>query len=67
MTGTDGMLAGIVSRADLVRVFLRPDSEIRGEIIGEVLTDFLGTNPALVRVDVSEGIVPWAARSGRRA
>ncbi len=57
VTGPDGALAGIVSRADLVRVFLRPDAEIREEIIGEVLTDFLGANPALVRVDVSEGVV----------
>ena len=46
VTGPDGRLAGIVSRCDLVRVFLRPDAEIRDEIISEVFTDFLGTNPA---------------------
>ena len=60
VTGPDGHLAGIVSRCDLVRVFLRPDGEIRDEIIGEVFSDSMGTNPVLVRVSVTEGMVTLA-------
>jgi CBS domain-containing protein len=60
VTGPDARLEGIVSRCDLVRVFLRPDTEIREEIIDKVFTDYLGTSPALVRVTVTEGLVTLA-------
>jgi CBS domain-containing protein len=53
----DGKLAGLLSSRDLLRVFLRPDGEIRAEIIDDVLARYLGTNPALVRVDVTDGVV----------
>jgi len=53
----DGGLAGTVSPRELLRVFLRPDGEIRAEIIDEVLVRYLGTNPALVSVDVTDGVV----------
>lgn len=67
VTGADGKLVGIVSRGDLVRVFLRPDPEIRDEIIGDVFTDFLGTNPALVRVEVIEGVVTLGGEVGKKS
>jgi len=38
-------------------VYLRSDAEIRDEVAGEVLTDYVGTNPALVDVSVTEGVV----------
>jgi CBS-domain-containing membrane protein len=57
VVGEDGKLAGMVGRRDLLRVFLRPDSDIRDEIIDEVLMRYLGTNPALVNVDVMDGVV----------
>ncbi|HCU96509.1 MAG TPA: inosine-5'-monophosphate dehydrogenase [Actinobacteria bacterium] len=50
-------LAGIVSQRDLLRVFLRSDQEIRNEILTEVFGEELGTNLALVQVDVAEGVV----------
>jgi CBS domain-containing protein len=53
-------LLGMVSPRDLLRVFLRPDAEIRAEIISGVLTGYLGTNPALVHVDVTDGVVRLA-------
>jgi CBS domain-containing protein len=53
----DGKLAGLLSSRDLLRVFLRSDGEIRAEIIDDVLARYLGTNPALVRVDVTDGVV----------
>jgi CBS domain-containing protein len=52
-----GQLAGIVSPRDLLAVFRRPDQAIRDEVAGEVFGDILRTNPALVRVEVAEGIV----------
>jgi len=52
-----GQLLGTVTPRDLLRVFLRPDAEIRSEIIGEVLVGYFGANPALVRVDVADGVV----------
>jgi len=57
VTGPEGRLAGIVSRRDLVRVFVRPDQDIADEIRGEVLGEYLGINPALVRVTAAEGMV----------
>jgi CBS domain-containing protein len=50
-------LLGAVSSRDLLRVFLRPDDEIRSEIVSQVLVGYLGTNPALVHVEVTDGVV----------
>ncbi|MEV5845345.1 CBS domain-containing protein [Streptomyces sp. NPDC051985] len=50
-------LLGIVSRGDLLRVFLRPDDAIRGEIARDVLHRVLGLEPADVAVRVREGRV----------
>ncbi len=53
----DGRLVGIASRPDLLRVFLRSDGQIAGEITAEVFGAALGTNQALARAEVSEGVV----------
>lgn len=65
--GPDGRLAGIVSRADLLRVFLRSDEEIAGEVKTEVFGAALGTNLALVRVEVSEGVVTLAGEVEKKS
>lgn len=52
-----GRVTGIVTPRDLLRVYLRPDDEIRDEIVSEVLRNYLGTNPLLVKVTVADGIV----------
>jgi CBS domain-containing protein len=49
-----GKLLGVVSPRDLLRVFPRPDHEIRTEIIDDVLAGYLGTSPALVQADVAD-------------
>ena len=67
VTGPDARLEGIVSRCDLVRVFLRPDTGIRDEIIDEVFTDYLGTDPALVRMTVTDGVVTLAGEVGKKS
>ena len=55
-----GHLTGIVSWSDLGRVFLRPDRDIQYEIIRDVFTRYLGTNPALIQVTVTGGLVTLA-------
>ncbi|MFJ7297381.1 CBS domain-containing protein [Streptomyces collinus] len=50
-------LVGIVSRGDLLRVFLRRDDALRDEIAGDVLVRTLGLAPSDVAVDVRDGRV----------
>ncbi|GAA2750744.1 CBS domain-containing protein [Kitasatospora cinereorecta] len=52
-----GRLAGLVSRGDLLRVFLREDRLIHREIVEEVLGKVDGVSPALVGVEVVQGRV----------
>jgi len=53
----DGRLIGIVSRADVLSVYSRPDQEIRREITGKLLLDTLLVDPARFTVTVKDGIV----------
>jgi CBS domain-containing protein len=55
-------LVGLVSRADLVRVFLRGDDEIREEIVTDVLVRSLWADPELVDVRVEDGVVTLSGR-----
>ncbi|MGW3565933.1 CBS domain-containing protein [Streptomyces sp. NPDC000941] len=50
-------LIGIVTRRDLLGVFLRPDHEIRAEVIDEVLVRSLWLLPHAVDVTVTDGVV----------
>ncbi|WP_340384025.1 CBS domain-containing protein [Streptomyces sp. SS7] len=60
-------LVGLVSRADLLRVFLRGDSAIREEISGEVLLRTLGVAPGAVTVRVVDGRVSLKGTVERRS
>jgi CBS domain-containing protein len=53
----DGKLAGIVTRADLVRAFVHTDEEIAREIREEVLVHELWLNPEDFHVTVERGEV----------
>ncbi len=53
----DARLVGVVGRSDLLTVFLRPDSEIRSEVVGDVLGATLMATPGRVAVDVADGVV----------
>ena len=55
-----GLLVGIISRVDVLSVFDRPDDQIRGEIVRDVLPGVAGTVPADCEVTVREGIVTLA-------
>ncbi|GAA2280269.1 hypothetical protein GCM10010145_59870 [Streptomyces ruber] len=60
-------LVGIVTRRDLLRVFLRPDADIRDEVIHEVLVRALWLAPRSIGVSVTEGVVTLAGRLERRS
>jgi len=52
-----GELVGIVSRVDLLAVFLRDDTDIEAEIATDVLERMLGLAADVVTIDVRDGIV----------
>ncbi|MET3983024.1 CBS domain-containing protein [Streptomyces sp. PvR034] len=60
-------LVGIVTRRDLLRLFLRPDAEIRRRVVEDVLTDMMGLDEDedTVTVHVVDGIVTLEGRLGR--
>ncbi|UBU08761.1 CBS domain-containing protein [Nonomuraea gerenzanensis] len=62
----DGRLVGIVSRRDLVKLFLRPDEEIAAEIRDDVLDRSLWVDTDGVRVEVRQGIVTLTGWMERR-
>jgi len=61
--GLGGNLVGIVSRSDLLSVFLRPDEDIAREV-REMLTQILLADPAGVTVRVRNGVVTLAGHLG---
>ncbi|MEV8314732.1 CBS domain-containing protein [Streptomyces sp. NPDC059900] len=60
-------LVGIVTRRDLLQVFLRADDEIRREVIGEVLVRTLWLGPLAIKVDVYDGVVTLEGQLERRS
>ncbi|WP_282693799.1 CBS domain-containing protein [Streptomyces sp. CC208A] len=55
-------LVGIVTRRDLLRVFLRPDPEIRRRVREEILADAMDLPQDAVDVHVLDGVVTLAGR-----
>ena len=62
-----GRLVGIVTRADLVRAFVRSDGDIAATIREEVLHRLLWLDPAGFAVEVRDGIVSISGRLERRS
>ncbi|WP_055493906.1 CBS domain-containing protein [Streptomyces sp. TP-A0356] len=60
-------LVGIVTRRDLLQVFLRPDAEIRDEVIEEVMVRTLRLPPMAVDVFVVEGVVTLTGQLERKS
>ena len=58
-----GNLVGIVSRCDLLSVFLRPDEDIAREV-RRMLTEILLADPASITVQVRNGVVTLAGQLG---
>lgn len=58
----DGTLVGIVTRADLVRAFVRSDAEIAAEIRHDIVGRALWLDEKRVRVEVDNGEVTLAGQ-----
>ena len=56
----DGRLVGVLGRSDLLTVFLRPDTEIKSDVVEDVLAATLMVAEGRVAVDVVDGVVTLA-------
>ena len=63
----DQRIVGIVTRADLVRVFVRSDEEIARELRDDVLVDTLWIDPASVEITVENGDVALTGEVATKA
>lgn len=63
----DGRLVGIVSRADLLKAYVRDDSEVRDEIAKDVLRERLWIGPEEVHASVDSGRVTLIGRVESRS
>ncbi|MFD0147117.1 MULTISPECIES: CBS domain-containing protein [unclassified Streptomyces] len=62
-----GQLIGVLSRSDLLQLFLRRDRSIQEEILEDVVVRILGLSPASLHVDVDEGRVTLSGTLARRS
>ncbi|HLB62666.1 MAG TPA: CBS domain-containing protein [Actinomycetota bacterium] len=62
-----GLLVGIVSQPDLLKVFTRPDFEIEREVVHEIIEGELSLEPGTVRARVRDGVVVLDGQLERRA
>ena len=60
-------LVGIVTRADLVRAYVRSDDELADTIRDEVLLHILWLDPALFNVSVTDGVASIEGRVQRKS
>jgi CBS domain-containing protein len=63
----EGRLVGIVSRADLVRAYVRSDDELAATIRQDVILRILWLDPALFTVVVKDGVASISGRVERRS
>jgi CBS-domain-containing membrane protein len=62
-----GRIVGVVSRKDLLSLFLRDDEDIRREVVDEVLVRVMWVDPARVNVSVDRGVVTLDGTVERRS
>ncbi|MFB9581009.1 CBS domain-containing protein [Streptomyces goshikiensis] len=53
----DGRLIGVVSRGDLLKIYLRPDADIAEELRELIMAELIPAGSGTVRVHVADGIV----------
>lgn len=63
----DGRLVGIVTRADVVRTFVRSDAELEREVVEGVILRAMWLDPRLLEVRVEDGVVRVTGRVDRRS
>ena len=62
-----GKLVGIVSRGDVLRLFLRTDEDIRREVEDDVFVRTLWIDPKNLSISVKDGVVTLAGAVDRRS
>ncbi|WP_067172078.1 CBS domain-containing protein [Microtetraspora niveoalba] len=65
-----GVLIGVVSRQDMLRVFVRTDADIAEEVREDVVGHSLWAESSQIKVDVAQGVVTlrgWTTRRGDAA
>jgi CBS domain-containing protein len=62
-----GRLEGIVSRRDLLKVYLRPDADIRADVVDGVVRRVLAIEEGLIQVAIRDGVVTLDGRLDRRS
>lgn len=60
-------LVGIVTRADLVRAYVRSDEELAGSIRQDVILKLLWLDPSIFALAVEDGVVSISGRVERRS
>ncbi|GAB2862034.1 CBS domain-containing protein [Lentzea nigeriaca] len=63
----DGALVGVLSRRDLLKVFVKDDEALRAEIQDEVFGSSTWINPATVDITVHDGVVTMRGLLERRS
>jgi CBS domain-containing protein len=64
----DGKLVGIVTRADLVRVFTRSDTDLAAAVASEIAAQTsISPEPGVLEVEVRDGVVRLAGTLERRS
>jgi CBS domain-containing protein len=67
VVGVDGTIHGILSRSDLLKVFLRDDADIEHEVREDVVRRTLWIDPDTVTVSVRDGVVHLDGQLERRS
>jgi CBS domain-containing protein len=64
-----GVLVGVVSRADLLKAYEKPDATIHDEVLKGILVEVMWTDPGETNVDVSvqDGVVTLTGEIQRRS
>jgi CBS domain-containing protein len=63
----DGRVVGIVTRSDLLRVFLRPDGLIREDVVEGLIVKTLWMDPTSIDVHVAGGVVELSGQVDRKS
>ncbi|MFE7216453.1 CBS domain-containing protein [Streptomyces sp. NPDC057611] len=67
VVNTEGVLEGVVSRGDLLKVFLRPDNELADEIRRDVVDVLFPAPIEPVHIMVTDGVATLTGRVGESA
>ena len=63
----DGHVVGIVTRSDLLKVFMRPDAEIRKEVTEDLIVRTLWMDSNGITVEVTAGVVKLTGTVDRKS